>query len=84
VSSATGGNWNNWTGPWNSRLKLHGAGLLNYTDAKLLRRGEVGIFWSNTRYSTASGYAIQTESAFNFIAGGRKSQGYSVRCLWEK
>jgi hypothetical protein len=37
------GGWTNWYGPWNSGLKLHGAGYLNYSDGALLNRGTYGV-----------------------------------------
>jgi len=47
------GGWNDWSGPWNSDLKLHAAGYLRDLDGVLFSRGQVGSIWSsNSRSNT--------------------------------
>ncbi|MEI8049707.1 MAG: hypothetical protein WCI92_20215 [Bacteroidota bacterium] len=38
------GTWTDWNGPWNSGLKIHAAGYLNYSNGLLYSRGNAGEF----------------------------------------
>jgi hypothetical protein len=81
VNGASGGNWTTWNGPWNSGLKLHAAGLLRYTDGTSYLRGFSGHYLSSTRYSMMSDWLLEIANDRSRIAGGRKSYGYSIRCI---
>jgi hypothetical protein len=76
------GNWSNWDGPWNSLLKLHAAGRLDYYYGTLDTRGTKGYYWS----STSSGYAEMAQDLnFTYNASSEgihiKSFAFTVRCL---
>jgi hypothetical protein len=75
------GSWNNWTGPWNSDLKLHAAGLLNSSDGSLSSRGSVGRYWSSTQNGTTTGWDLYSSSSETFITYNDKALGYTLRCL---
>jgi len=56
------GNWTNWNGPWNSALKMHTAGELDYSDGSLTNRGSIGMYWSSTQYDTTHGRQLYFDS----------------------
>ncbi|MFO7613778.1 MAG: hypothetical protein R6W71_03975 [Bacteroidales bacterium] len=81
----TAGNWvSSWTPLYESPLKLHAGGYLEYSGGTLQDRGVSGNFWS----STTSGWpSYHMGQALNFISnsvalqGFRKATGYSIRCI---
>jgi len=77
------GNWTTWTGPWNSNLKLHAAGYLEYSDGSLYVRGSNGHYWSGTQYSSTGGWRLGFFSGDCNIYGSSKAYGFSVRCVKE-
>jgi hypothetical protein len=77
----TAGGWTNWNGPWNSALKLHAAGYLNFNDGSLSSRGSYGSNWSRTQYSTISGWCLSFYSASSYMGIAPKGFGVSLRCL---
>jgi uncharacterized protein (TIGR02145 family) len=82
VDAPAGGNWTNWNGPWNSGLKMHGAGYL-LVDGSLHDRGSSGYYWSSaleTAYYTSS-YCLHMNSGNSEIYYYNNAEGHSVRCL---
>lgn len=77
------GGWNNWTGPWDSGLKMHASGYLNYTDGTLAMRGEGGAFWSNMQGYTYNAWYERYSSTLCGYAGTLKSLGHTLRCVKE-
>jgi hypothetical protein len=75
------GGWTNWNGPWNSDLKLHSAGFLDYSSGSLFIRGWYGYYWSSTQNSTDYGWKLVFGNSFSYMGGVTKAYGYSVRCL---
>jgi len=77
------GNWTNSPDPWNSGLKLHSAGFLNYSNGTLTDRGYYGYYWSNTQSAEYNNYGL----GLTFRIGDCgmtnmvKAFGSSVRCL---
>jgi len=75
------GAWSNWNGPWNSLLKMHAAGKLDWGTGVLGDRGAVGSYWSATQSNASMAFDL------NFYANAcgnqltTKSFGYSIRCL---
>jgi len=74
----------NWTSPGNayaSVLKLHSAGMLNYSVGSLDGRGSYGRYWSSTQYSSTS-YGnfleLYNGSAVSYID---KAYALPVRCI---
>ncbi len=78
VSNA--GGWTNYSGPWNSALKLHYGGWVN-TSGTLNNRGSAGVFWtaSQSDDSNANDFVF-TSSSFAHQTG-IKAEGFPVRCL---
>ncbi len=76
-----GGGWTNWSGPYNSDLKLHAAGGL-FSGGSLMSRGSYGYYWSSNGMSSAT-----SASFLDFHSGGiivtmtLKTIGCSVRCV---
>ncbi len=76
------GNWNNWSDPWNSGLKLHPAGYVTSGVASLDNRGSYGVYWSSSQYNSGYGWHLDFGSSNSFIFNGfNKAFGFSVRCL---
>jgi hypothetical protein len=74
-----GGSWTEWSGPWNSNLKLHAAGLLNDV---LYSRGTAGFYWSSTQYSTVdNGIAMYFNSSVSYTVYSPKAYASTVRCI---
>jgi hypothetical protein len=78
-----GGLWNNWNGPWNSPLKLHAAGMLDYSNGTLQLRGSYGAYWSSSQTSSGT----NTAWFLNFVSSSCvtnadfKATGFSLRCI---
>ncbi len=75
------GSWTNWSGPFNSALKLHAAGYLFFTSGSLDFRGFIGYYWSSSQSATNGAwdfYFYDNESATGPDA---KPSGFSSRCL---
>jgi hypothetical protein len=82
VDVGTGTNWTNWTGPWNSPLKLHAAGRLNGEDGGIALRGSNGRYWSNANWSDTSGWMYCFNSSLCAIDSlYRKQWAGTLRCL---
>jgi hypothetical protein len=77
---ATGG-WSDWTGPWNSVLKLHTAGYLYNLNGLLYDKGSYGIYRSSSQESTSTGYVLAFVSGICHVTQTSKADGHSVRCI---
>lgn len=77
------GAWTSWNDPWNSNLKLHAAGYLNYTDGSLNFRGSSGSYWSSTQKSTNLGWYLYFHSSNSHLNYYTRANGYTLRCLRE-
>lgn len=75
------GGWTNWTGPWNSDLKLHAAGFLVFGDGTLGSRGSYGLYSSGTLYDLDFGWSLLFDNVGSYSYSGYKSFGFSLRCL---
>ena len=75
------GGWTNWDGPWNSGLKLHAAGGLQYYDGSLISRGAIGNYWSGVQHSVTHGWTMNFSSVISWILNPDKSYAYPVRCV---
>ena len=76
-----GGGWTNWDGPWNSGLKLHAAGGLQYNDGTLSGRGATANYWAGDQHSTTHGWTLNFNSISSTINNPDKSYAFPVRCL---
>ena len=77
----TAGGWTDWNGPWNSALKLHAAGYLDYYDGWLNLPGSVGTYWSSTWSSLDWAWTLDFASTYSRIYSWEMAYGYSVRCI---
>jgi uncharacterized protein (TIGR02145 family) len=79
------GGWSTSIEPWNSALKLHGAGYLDKLNGFLNVRGEVGYYYT----STQEGFVWELGTGLGFGPGGsgwlnlEKANAYSIRCIKE-
>jgi hypothetical protein len=73
--------WTNWTGPWNSNLKMHAAGYIGDTDGNLYYRGYVGWYWSSVKSTVAAAYVLWFTSSKCQLSTNVKAMGYSIRCI---
>jgi len=76
-----GGSWTNWTGPWNSGLKLHTAGRLHFSSGALEYRGIEGNYWSSTEHNTTNAMQLFFFSGSCYTDTYSKAAGFSLRCL---
>ena len=75
------GGWTNWNGEWSSGLKLHVAGLLNYSGGSLTNRGTSGLYWSSTQLDATTGWELGFSSGGSLVDKNYKTFGYSARCV---
>jgi uncharacterized protein (TIGR02145 family) len=75
--------WDNWSGPWNSALKMHASGRLGNSDGMLYDRGSTGFFWASSGSTNSSSWYLnfsEDDCGVNVIT---KAGGFPVRCLNE-
>ena len=75
------GGWSNRSGPWNSGLKLHAAGYLNYGNGSLVSRGSEGYFWSSVKASADYGWNLNFNSESSLMYLSKKAGGFTLRCI---
>lgn len=75
------GGWTEWNGPWNSLLKLHAGGFLNYPDAELRNRGISGSHWSSTQVNNTNGWHLDFRNINSGTYSNTKAYGISLRCI---
>jgi len=74
------GIWSNWNGPWNSGLKMHGAGMLYYSDGTLSYRGTDGTYWSQ-HTEAVDGGCLYFGIDYLGVSISAKEAGFSLRCI---
>ena len=77
------GGWTTWTGPWNSGLKLHGSGFLDFSNGSLYNRGLYGYYWSSTQGSSTYGCHLNFDIVSSVVNNNKKAYGFTLRCLRE-
>jgi len=75
------GGWTTWSGPWNSALKMHAAGNLNYSNGLLVSRGSGGYYWSSTQNDNSNGWGLNFNSGNCVMNNNSKENGFSSRCI---
>jgi len=75
------GIWYTLDEPWNSALKLHAAGRINYTNGLLSTRGTNGYQWSSTQGATTTGWGLNWSGGGCSVGAHNKAYGFSVRCI---
>ncbi len=81
-ADATGA-WANYTDTYNSVLKLHAAGFLNYSNGSLSSRGSLGFYWNSTQNdaNTFYGWYLFFSSGTSLNDYRYKACGQPLRCL---
>jgi len=77
------GGWVNWYGPWNSDLKMHAAGYLEWPDGSLSMRGQTGSYWSRTSLNQIDGYSLYFNNNQLFMNYTYQPYGSPLRCISE-
>lgn len=75
------GNWVDWSGPWNSVLKIHAAGYLDESDGSLFDRGVGGYFWSSSQNDNLLGWNLSFNNSSCYMGESFKFYGVSIRCM---
>ena len=71
--------WNTANDAWNSVIKLHNAGCLEYSAGGLTNRGSYAYYWTATQYSSTSyGDYIAAGSTMSYLT---KAYATPLRCL---
>jgi uncharacterized protein (TIGR02145 family) len=81
TSADSTGSWNNYNDTFNSVLKLHAAGYLNYSSGALNYRGTYGYYWSSTQLSSTTGSSLNFGSSYSGMSYSTKAYGFSLRCI---
>ena len=66
---------------FSSILKLHFAGYLNYADGKLLNRGTIGYYWSNSQSNLEFGGRLFFNENSVLFNNNIKANAHSIRCV---
>jgi hypothetical protein len=75
-------NWGSSTAAYNSVLKLHQAGEIEYSNGVLYNRGSYGYYWSSTQYPNSSnGSDMYIYNGYSDVTYINKAYALSVRCL---
>jgi hypothetical protein len=75
------GAWMDWTGPWNSALKLHAAGFIRNFDGSMLNRGSSGVYLTGNQEDSSNAKAFYFNNNNCYLSQGSKTHGTSVRCI---
>lgn len=75
-------NWSNYSIAFSSVLKLHAAGGLSPSYGSLRNRGTSGVYWTSSQIST-NGYTLTISYSSSSVEQSWKSDGISVRCLFD-
>jgi hypothetical protein len=75
------GNWNNWNGPFNSGLQMHGAGYLFVSNGSLVSRGAYGAYWGSRQGDAVSGWYLSFNIGGSSIFTYDKAYAFSARCV---
>ena len=78
------GGWVNWSGPWESALKLHAAGFVSNNYGTYGGAGNSGVYWSSTQSGGNGAYQLNFTSYLCMIMGGfgvNNSTGTPLRCI---
>lgn len=75
------GAWTNWTGPWNSILKLHAPGYLIESNGSLTEMGATGIYGSSSIGTDITSNALMFNASYSEMTERSKPNAYSLRCI---
>jgi hypothetical protein len=75
------GGWTNGNGPWNSDLKMHTSGYLDFGSGSLADRGTWGYYWGSNQFSVTHSRSLY----FNLVNLNMywldKAYGFTLRCI---
>jgi hypothetical protein len=74
-------NWTDWSGPWDSALKMHASGFLNQSSGSLGSRGSHGGYWSSSQSNNIDSWHLHFTSTTCGIYDDHKTFGFSSRCI---
>jgi hypothetical protein len=57
------------------------AGYLNHQNGTLSSRGNYGIYFSSTQYSSTLAWSLNFMSLVCLLSNGDKADGHTLRCL---
>jgi hypothetical protein len=77
------GSWTNWSGPWDSPLKMHAAGFVYAVGGGLQERGYSGHYWSSTQGNNTAGMQFTFWEWDCSVSTFNKANGASCRCIRE-
>jgi hypothetical protein len=75
------GAWSNWYDAYNSVLKLHAAGQLDYLSGALVSRGFYGLSWSSTQFDATQSQGLYFSSTTIGVSYEIKAYSPPLRCL---
>jgi hypothetical protein len=75
------GNWTNWSGPWESALKMHAAGMLELSNGGLSGRGSGAWYCSSSQADNSQSYLLDFNSVSCLVHYYDKAYGWACRCL---
>ena len=75
------GGWTNGDGPWNSDLKMHFSGYLDFGSGSLADRGTWGYYWGSTQFSTTHGRSLYFNLVNINMYWLNKAYGFTLRCI---
>ncbi len=86
TNADTNGNWDDYTETYSSVLKLHGAGLLDSPDGKVVNRGVNGYMWTSTKTAAnindnKNGNYMNFSASSSRMSNYPQSYGFTLRCL---
>jgi hypothetical protein len=74
------GNWTDRSDPWNSALKIHSAGSIEYTGT-LIYRGSHGTCYSSSQNGNTNASHMVFGPGYCGMGSNEKASGHSIRCL---
>ena len=77
------GNWQGWSGPWNSALRMHAAGALNGNDGSIHGRGVYGNYYSNTASALTAAWLMNFFDNHSAVDSDIKTWADPLRCITE-
>lgn len=75
------GGWNEWNGPWNSELKIHGAGFVHFSDGLVYDRGLSGDYWSSSQANNLYGSNLVLGGSLCYVTFSHKANAFTIRCI---
>jgi hypothetical protein len=75
------GGWTNWNGPWNSGLKMHAGGSLNFMDGSIEYQGLAGVLWNHDQSQANDANNLTINHGYCGANNQWKTFGFFIRCV---